>query len=111
EGPRLPAAWEPVATSLRSEGTTILAMARAGTKRFEGSRAAEAPRLDLQLLGGFRASIDGGTVPADAWRYRRAAALVKRLALAPRHRLTRDEIIEALWPDVDADAGATNVRE
>ena len=70
-----------------------------------------APGLDLDLLGGFRATIDGATVSAEAWRYRRAAALVKLLALAPRHRLTRDEIIEALWPEVDADAGATNVRK
>ncbi len=43
-------------------------------------------------------------MPADSWRRRQAAALVKLLALAPRHRLHRDRAIGALWPDVTAEA-------
>lgn len=68
-------------------------------------------QLDLRLLGEFGAEIDGARVAPDAWRQGRAAALVKLLALAPRHRLTRDELIEALWPEVAPDAGGTNVRK
>jgi len=68
-------------------------------------------RLDLRLLGAFHADIDGQVVPADTWRQGRAASLVKVLALAPRHRLTRDQVIEALWPNVAANAGGTNVRK
>jgi DNA-binding SARP family transcriptional activator/predicted negative regulator of RcsB-dependent stress response len=68
-------------------------------------------RLDLWLLGEFRAEIDGRAVPPDAWRQRRAASLVKLLALSPRHRLTREEVIEALWPSLSPDAGGTNVRK
>lgn len=68
-------------------------------------------RLELRLLGEFRAEIDGHAVPPGAWRHGRAASLVKLLALAARHRLTRDEVIEALWPNASPDAGGTNVRK
>jgi len=67
--------------------------------------------LALTLLGDFRADIDGRPVPRDAWRQGRAAALIKVLALAPRHRLTRDDVIEALWPGVSPEAGGVNVRK
>ena len=33
------------------------------------------------------------------WKSRRARSLVKLLALAPGHRLHRDQVIEALWPE------------
>jgi DNA-binding SARP family transcriptional activator len=67
--------------------------------------------LELHLLGDFRAEIDGRAVPREAWRLGRAAALVKLLALSGRHRLTRDDVIEALWPGVSPDAGGTNTRK
>ena len=41
-------------------------------------------RLDIFLLGGFRAVVDGVDVPTDSWSQRRARDLVKLLALAPR---------------------------
>jgi DNA-binding SARP family transcriptional activator len=66
--------------------------------------------LSIRLLGGFEARVDGRTVPADAWARRSAADLVKLLALESRHRLTRDQVADALWPDLDPEAGATNTR-
>ncbi|MBI3751331.1 MAG: transcriptional activator domain-containing protein [Chloroflexi bacterium] len=68
-------------------------------------------RLAIRLLGDFRLEIDGRAVPRDAWRQGRAAALIKLLALAPRHRLTRDELIEALWPGVSPEAGGVSTRK
>ena len=68
-------------------------------------------QLDLHLLGGFRAEIDSAPVPSKAWRQGRAGSLVKLLALSPRKRLPRDEVIEALWPDVSPEAGGANVRK
>ena len=68
-------------------------------------------RLDLRLLGDFRAEIDGKAVPRDSWRQGRAGDLVKLLGLAPRRRLSRDEIIEALWPGVAPEAGGASVRK
>ncbi len=40
-------------------------------------------RVSIRLLGGFQVSVDGGSVPADAWHRKSAAALVKLLALQP----------------------------
>jgi predicted ATPase/DNA-binding SARP family transcriptional activator len=66
--------------------------------------------LAIHLLGGFRVAVHGRDVPADAWRQRRAAALLKLLALAPAHRLHREQLIETLWPELDAEAAANNLR-
>jgi DNA-binding SARP family transcriptional activator len=67
--------------------------------------------LDLRLLGDFRAEVDGRAIPRETWHKGRAAALVKLLALSERHRLTRDEVIEALWSGIPPDAGGSNVRK
>ena len=54
----------------------------------------------IELFGGFRVSIGGEAIPDDAWRRRKAAALVKLLALDPRHRLHRERIMDLLWPEL-----------
>ena len=72
--------------------------------------AAEAP-LEIQLLGGFRVSVDGRAVPADAWRLRSAKHLVKLLALAPQHRLHRELVLEQLWPGAEPEAAANRLHQ
>ncbi|MGE3590086.1 MAG: BTAD domain-containing putative transcriptional regulator, partial [Ilumatobacteraceae bacterium] len=57
----------------------------------------------IRLLGGFEVDIDGGTVPAAEWRRRASANVVKILALQPGRRLLRDQLIDALWPDLLVD--------
>ena len=66
--------------------------------------------LSIRLLGGFEVQVDGRTVLSQSWRRRSAADLIKLLAIEPRHRLARDQVSDALWPDLDAEAGATNTR-
>ncbi len=66
---------------------------------------------DIRLLGGFAVVIDGTPVPPSAWRHRRGADLLKLLALAPDHRLHREQVMDALWPDLPADAAGTNLRK
>jgi predicted ATPase/DNA-binding SARP family transcriptional activator/Flp pilus assembly protein TadD len=66
--------------------------------------------LEVHLLGGFRVSVGGQPVPATAWRRKRAAAVVKLLALEPTHRLHREQITDALWPELDPDDAANNLR-
>jgi predicted ATPase/DNA-binding SARP family transcriptional activator len=56
--------------------------------------------VQVRLLGGFAVAIDGRPVPGDAWRRRAAASLVKLLALAPGRRMLRDQVVDALWPDL-----------
>jgi DNA-binding SARP family transcriptional activator/pimeloyl-ACP methyl ester carboxylesterase len=68
-------------------------------------------RVEIRVFGGFEVSVDGRRVPAQAWQQRRASELVKLLALAPRHRLRREQVIDALWPDLPPHAGAANLRK
>jgi DNA-binding SARP family transcriptional activator len=65
----------------------------------------------IELLGRFRVAISGDEVGADVWPGRRAAELVQLLALADGHRLTRDQVVEALWPHLEVAAGAANLRK
>src|SRR4051794_23726374 len=67
--------------------------------------------LRITLLGGFTVHRDGEAVPERAWRLRKARSLVKLLALAPDHRLHRDVVTEALWPDRDPGAAANNLHQ
>lgn len=67
--------------------------------------------LMVRLLGGFTAELDGRRIPDETWRRRRAAALIKLLALAPHHRVVRDEAMDALWPNLGAAAGGANLRK
>ncbi|MEI7547101.1 MAG: AAA family ATPase, partial [Actinomycetota bacterium] len=69
-----------------------------------------AREVRLRLLGGFEVVIDGRSLPAT-WPTRRSMELVQLLALAPQHRLMRDQVIDALWPQLDAAAGAANLRK
>lgn len=59
----------------------------------------EAGILQLYLFGGFRARVGSQDIPPSAWKLRRARTLVKLLALAPRRRMHRERLIDALWPD------------
>src|SRR3712207_3303748 len=67
--------------------------------------------MRVWLLGGFRISVGSRTVEDDAWRLRRAAALVKLLALAAGHRLHREQAMDLLWPDLGKKAASNNLRQ
>ena len=73
-----------------------------------GSGAPETVRV--RLLGGFRVSVGSGNVRQRDWRLKKAAALVKLLALAPRHALHREVVMDHLWPNLDAEAAANNLH-
>jgi DNA-binding SARP family transcriptional activator/tetratricopeptide (TPR) repeat protein len=68
-------------------------------------------QLEVRLLGRFEVIVDSHPVPADAWAHRRAADLVKLIALAPRHRVPRDEVLESLWPRLSVAAAASNLHK
>ena len=69
------------------------------------------PTLQLQLLGGFAARIDGSELPPAGWPSLRAAQLVQLLGLQPRRRLTREQVVDALWPQLEPEAGSANLRK
>lgn len=68
-------------------------------------------RLDAFLLGRFAVAIDGIELTAERWPSLRSAQLVQLLCLQPHQRLTRDEVIDALWPQLEPEAGAANLRK
>jgi DNA-binding SARP family transcriptional activator/tetratricopeptide (TPR) repeat protein len=67
--------------------------------------------VEIRLLGGFEVSVDGRTVPASAWSRRQAAGLVKILALAPRRQLHREQVMDALWPDLPPDTAGPRLHK
>jgi predicted ATPase/DNA-binding SARP family transcriptional activator len=71
-----------------------------------------APVADVHvcLLGGFSVTV-GGQLIEEHWRLRKAKTLVKMLALAPRHWLHRDIVVESLWPDAEPEAASNNLHQ
>src|SRR5437868_6599367 len=68
-------------------------------------------RCTVSLLGSFEVRVDGSPVPPDAWRSRRAADLVKLLALEPGHELHREVVMDLLWPELGTEAAGANLRK
>jgi DNA-binding SARP family transcriptional activator len=65
-------------------------------------------RVALELLGSLRLSFDGYETADPAWRRERVRALLTWLVL---HRGgQRDELADALWPDLPADKALKNLR-
>ena len=75
------------------------------------SRAIAPARVEVRLLGGFQVRVDGHTLPPRHWSRRHSAALVKLLALAPGRSLHREQVIDALWPDLGIDDAAPRLHK
>lgn len=79
------------------------------------ARSERVPDLELRavrvwLLGGFRVSVGSQSIRQKQWRLRKAASLVKLLAIAPGHRLHREQMMNLLWPDLRKQAASNNLR-
>ncbi|WP_426507885.1 redoxin domain-containing protein [Dactylosporangium sp. McL0621] len=55
--------------------------------------------------------MEGRAIDPGVWSQRKPAALVKLLALAPGHRLRREQVTAALWPEFEPAAAAANLRK
>jgi predicted ATPase/DNA-binding SARP family transcriptional activator/DNA-binding CsgD family transcriptional regulator len=76
-----------------------------------GGHRDQAPEtLRVWLLGDFRVVVGSSSIQSNAWRLKKAATLVKLLALAPGHRLHREQAMEALWPEANRKAASNNLR-
>jgi predicted ATPase len=69
------------------------------------------PQVTVRLLGGFTAVVDGEAVPDRAFRLKKARELVKLLAVAPRHRLHREQAMDTLWRDREPASAANNLNQ
>jgi DNA-binding SARP family transcriptional activator len=67
--------------------------------------------MQIRLLGGFEVLIDGRQVPPTDWRRRQAAGLVKLLALATGRMLHREQVIDALWPNLSVSQAAPRLHK
>jgi DNA-binding SARP family transcriptional activator len=89
--------------------------AQAGTEGGGGSglptRDEKPEAVRVWLLDGFRVTVGSRIIEKSAWRLRKAAALVKVLALAPGHHLHREQAIELLWPNSGRKAASNNLRQ
>ena len=64
------------------------------------ARAPEAVRV--RMLGGFSVSVGSRVIEESEWRLKRAAGLVKLLALAPGHSMHRERVEDLLWKEPGA---------
>ena len=67
--------------------------------------------MRVWLLGGFKVSVETRTIEEGAWRLKKAANLVKLLALSPSHRLHREQAMDTLWPGLGIRAASNNLRQ
>ena len=71
---------------------------------------AEQP-VRIRMLGGFSVSVGSRTTAEGDWRLKKAAGLVKLLALAPGRRLHREQAMDLLWPNSGRKAASNNLRQ
>jgi DNA-binding SARP family transcriptional activator len=76
----------------------------------EVARGQKRKTVRVWMLGAYRVSVGSRTIAQDAWRLRKAATLVKLLALAPGHRMHREQAMDLLWPDSGKKAASNSLR-
>jgi DNA-binding SARP family transcriptional activator len=81
-------------------------MRLSGTDGVTGSEV-----VRVWLLGGFRVSIGSRAIEENEWHLRKARSLVKLLALALGHRLHREQVMEALWPELGMHKASNNLHQ
>jgi predicted ATPase/DNA-binding SARP family transcriptional activator len=67
--------------------------------------------IRIRLLGGFEVTVGARTIEDGAWRLRKAANLIKLLALAAGNRLHREQVMDTLWPELGINAASNNLRQ
>ena len=67
--------------------------------------------LRISLLGRLEVSVGSRVVGEEGWRLRKAASLLKLLALAPHRRLHREQAMELFWPDLAPRSAANDLHQ
>lgn len=106
--PRMPGSFDApfLANTMEQVYLSMKPLQSAGSA--SSSRTADV--LRVRVLGTFAVEVGERRFPAEVWRSRKAAALVKVLALAPGGRLHREQVLELLWPELDPGSGANNLH-
>ena len=67
--------------------------------------------LCISLLGEFHLHCGDHSLTADQIHLHKARDLLKLLALAPNHRLYREEVLDLLWPEHSPQQAAHNLSQ
>ncbi|WP_136708948.1 alpha/beta hydrolase [Agromyces sp. H66] len=76
-----------------------------------GTPPATTTRVEVRVLGRFEVAVDGVTLDPAGFARRDAAHLLKLLALTPSHRLHREQVIDALWPEATPESVANRLHK
>lgn len=68
------------------------------------------PHLEIRFLGGMEVLVDGVPVPEKAWQTRKTRTLFKYLVLQKGRRVSRDQLMEFLWPGSEPASAAASLR-
>ncbi|MBU0491938.1 MAG: tetratricopeptide repeat protein, partial [Chloroflexi bacterium] len=66
--------------------------------------------LRIHTLGLFLVSRGDTPIPESAWKTQKNKTLLKILLTHRQHHLTRDQLLDWLWPDLDPDAADRSLR-
>ena len=69
----------------------------------------EAARVEINLFGGFAASRNGHVLTSELWRRRRSGVLAARLALSLGAFVSRQALMEEMWPTCDYPHARSNL--
>jgi DNA-binding SARP family transcriptional activator len=75
-----------------------------------GLRAASMVGLEIHLFGEFQVLRGEDLVEREEWGRQKSRPLLKLLLTRPVRAFSRDEILEALWPNVSPEAGERSLR-
>ncbi len=97
-----------IAAHLHNPSTDIQA---ASEQAMESLSQFPAPPLKVQCLGRFIVSKGSKRIPDQAWSRRKAGELFRFLLLQPQYTASRDEVIDALWPDRPLDTLSNTLHQ
>ena len=97
-------------TSMAGDGMSLAAGSE-GTTLPQAPTGKAPETVRVWLLSGFRVSVGPRRIEQSEWRLKKAAALVKLLALAAGHRLHREQVMDLLWPHSGRKAASNSLRQ
>lgn len=91
----------------RGDSTALADGARA---QLESPVSSGASGVRIHLMGGLRVEVAGRRLQDRDWERPTARRLVELLAVTAGHRLHREQVMEALWPDLSPDSAERSLR-
>ena len=84
------------------------AVSTAASRAMAGAGVPEPPPLDIYCLGPFQINRGLTPIAEEDWKRRKVKSLFKYVVSSRDMCASKDEVIEALWPDLDPEAASNN---